>query len=369
MRYEELDTPSVIVDLDLLERNIVQMETTARALGVVLRPHIKTHKSPRIARMQLDAGAVGITCAKVGEAEAMADGGVTDIFVAYPLVTERKARRLAALARRGVTVSTIADSPEGVAALSNVFQDEPAPLDVLVKVDAGLGRIGTAPGADTVALAERVAAAPGLRFAGICIHEGQSYRHPDPEARAEASRAAARALVATAHDLEAAGLPPARVSVGSTPGGPAAASVEGVTEMRPGNYAFYDAMQVGLGVVPPARCALRVLVTVVSHTARDRAVIDAGSKTLTSDTGVHGMTGSAGHGIILGKEDMQIVGLSEEHGWLRLDPHGSDVRIGETLEVIPVHSCPVANLVDELVIIRGGNVVDRWPVAARGCVT
>src|SRR4051812_38723923 len=140
------------------------MEATARALGVVLRPHIKTHKSPQIARMQLDAGAVGITCAKVSEAEAMADGGVTDIFVAYPLVTEQKARRLAALARRGVTVSTIADSPEGVAALSNVFKDEPAPLDVLVKVDAGLGRIGTAPGADTVALAQRIAAAPGLRF-------------------------------------------------------------------------------------------------------------------------------------------------------------------------------------------------------------
>src|SRR5262245_4970532 len=115
VRYEELDTPCVIVDLDMLERNIVQMEATARALGVALRPHIKTHKTPQIARMQLDAGAVGITCAKVSEAEAMADAGVTDIFVAYPLVTERKARRLAALARRGVAVSTIVDSPEGVA--------------------------------------------------------------------------------------------------------------------------------------------------------------------------------------------------------------------------------------------------------------
>lgn len=369
MGYEELDTPCVIVDADVLERNIVQMEATARALGVALRPHIKTHKSPVIARMQLDAGAVGITCAKVAEAEAMAAGGIADIFVCYPLVTERKIRRLAALARRGVTVSTIADSPEGVAALAAVFADEPAPVEVLVKVDAGLGRVGVAPGEAAVALAQAIAAARGLRFGGVCMHEGQSYKHPDSEARAESARAAARALVATAQEIERAGLPCARVSVGSTPGGPAAASIAGVTEMRPGNYTFYDAMQVGLGVVPAARCALRVLATVVSHAARERAVMDAGSKTLTSDTGVHGMTGSAGHGIVVGKADIQIVGLSEEHGWLKLDPHGSDVRIGELLEVIPVHACPVANLVPELTAVRGGAVVDRWPVTARGAVT
>ena len=369
MGYEELDTPSVIVDLDVLERNIVEMAAVARAVGVNLRPHIKTHKTPQIARMQLDAGAIGVTCAKLGEAEALADAGITDIFICYPLVTERKARRLAALARRGVAVSTIVDSPEGVAALASVFMDEPAPLDVLVKVDTGLHRVGVQPGVPTVELAYKVAETPGLRFGGICMHEGQTYACPDPEERAEVGRAAARTLVATAHALEAAGIPAARVSSGSTPGGPAAASVPGITEMRPGNYAFYDAMQVGLGVVPAKRCALRVLATVVSHAARDRAVMDAGSKTLTSDKGVHGMTSSGGHGIVVGKDDLQIAGLSEEHGWLKLDPHGSDVTIGETIEIIPVHSCPVANLVDELVIVRGGAIVDRWPVVAAGKVT
>ncbi len=370
MGYGELDTPSVIVDLDVLERNIAEMAAVAMAEGVQLRPHIKTHKSPRIARMQLDAGAVGITCAKLGEAEAMADGGITDIFVCYPLVTAIKVRRLAALARRpGMTVSTIVDSPEGIAALSSVFAHEPMPLGVLVKVDTGLGRVGVAPGDATVALAQQVAAAPGLRFDGICMHEGQTYKYSDSEDRAEVGRAAGERLVATAHALAAVGLSPARVSSGSTPGGPATASVAGITEMRPGNYAFYDAMQVGLNVVPPERCALRVLVTVVSHTARDRAVIDAGSKTLTSDTGVHGMTGSAGHGIVVGKEDIQIAGLSEEHGWLKLDSYGSDLRIGEMLEVIPVHSCPVANLAGELMMVRGGVVMDRWPVAAAGRVT
>ena len=258
MGYGELDTPSVIVDLDVLERNIAEMAAVAKAEGVQLRPHFKTHKSPQIARMQMDAGAVGITCAKLGEAEAMADAGITDIFVCYPLVTAMKVRRLAALARRpGMTVSTIVDSPEGVAALSSVFADEPAPLEVLVKVDAGLGRVGVAPGAPTVALARQVADAPGLRFGGICMHEGQTYKYPDKEERAEAGRAAARTLVATAQALRPPGCPPARVSSGSTPGGPAAASVAGITEMRPGNYAFYDAMQVGLNVVPPsdAPCA------------------------------------------------------------------------------------------------------------------
>ena len=207
MGYEELDTPSVIVDLDVLERNIAEMAAVAKAESVQLRPHFKTHKSPQIARMQLDAGAVGITCAKLGEAETLADAGITDIFVCYPLVTAMKVRRLAALARRpGMTVSTIVDSPEGIAALSSVFAHEPAPLEVLVKVDTGLGRVGVAPGAPTVALARQVADAPGLRFGGICMHEGQTYKYPDPEERAEVGRAAARTLVDTAQALAAAGL-------------------------------------------------------------------------------------------------------------------------------------------------------------------
>jgi D-serine deaminase-like pyridoxal phosphate-dependent protein len=370
MAYTELalDTPSVIVDLDLLERNIAAMAALAREAGVALRPHIKTHKTPQVARLQLAAGAVGVTCAKLGEAEALADAGIADIFLCYPLVTELKARRLAALARRpGVGVSTIVDSPQGIAALSGAFAGESAPLEVLVKVDTGLGRVGVAPGA-AVALAREVAAAPGLRFGGVCAHEGLTYGAADPDERAARGRAGGEALVATARELAAAGLPCDRVSAGSTPGALATAGVAGITELRPGNYVFYDAMQAGLGVVPPERCALRVLVTVVSHGARERAVVDAGSKTLTSDRGAHGMNAAGGYGIIVGKEDITIERLSEEHGWLRLDPAGSDVAIGETLTVIPVHACPVANLADELVAVRDGAVVERWPVAARGRV-
>jgi D-serine deaminase-like pyridoxal phosphate-dependent protein len=362
---DELDTPSVIVDLALLERNIQEMADVARAAGVALRPHIKTHKTPLIAQMQIAAGATGVTCAKLGEAEAMADAGITDLFICYPLVTAVKALRLAALARRpGVTVSTIVDSPAGVAALSAVFAGEATPLEVLVKVDTGLGRVGIAAGEPAVALARQVAAAPGLRFGGICAHEGSSYTFPDPTERAARTGAAVETLVGTARTLAAAGLPCARVSAGSTPGAVAAAGVPGITELRPGNYVFYDSMQVGLGVVPLERCALRVLVTVVSHAARDRAVIDAGSKTLTSDRGVHGAATATSHGTIVEKPDIVIGGLSEEHGWLRLDPNGSDVAIGEHLTIVPVHACPVANLVDHLVIVRDGAVVDRWPVTA-----
>ena len=369
LRIADLDTPSVLVDLDVLERNIAEIADLARAAGVALRPHIKTHKTPEIARMQLDAGAIGVTCAKLGEAEALADAGLTDFFIAHPLVTAQKARRLAELARRpGVEVSTIVDSPEGIAALSAVFAHEPMLLDVLIKVDTGLARVGVAPGEPTVALARQVAAAPGLRFAGVCAHEGYSYGQSDPATRDAVTRAGVELLVATARDLAAAGLRAERVSVGSTPGAKAAIGVPGVTEVRPGNYAFYDAMQVGLGVVPVERCALTVLVTVVSHAARDRAVADGGSKTFTSDKGVHGMAGASSHGIILGKEDVTLHALSEEHGWLRLDPNGSDVAIGEQLRVIPIHSCPVANLAEELVVVRGDEVVARWGVAAAGRV-
>jgi D-serine deaminase-like pyridoxal phosphate-dependent protein len=267
-----------------------------------------------------------------------------------------------------VEVSTIVDSPQGVAALSAVFADEVGLLDVLVKVDTGLGRVGTPPGAPTVALARAITAAPGLRFAGICAHEGFSYSQPDPAARDAATRAGVEVLVATARDLTAAGLRPERVSVGSTPGARAALTVPGVTEVRPGNYVFYDAMQVGLGVVPTERCALTVLATVVSHTARDRAVLDAGSKTMTSDKGVHGMAGAANYGTILGKEGVELHALSEEHGWLRLDPAGSDLTIGETVRILPIHSCPVANLAEELIVVQGDTIVDRWVVAAHGRV-
>ena len=266
---EGLDTPCVIVDLALLTRNIAEMAALARKAGVALRPHVKTHKTPRIAAMQLDTGAVGLTCAKVGEAEVLADSGFTDLFVCFPIVTEAKARRLAALAARpGMALSTIVDSPRGVAALSAAFAGAAEPLETLVKVDTGLGRVGVAPGAATVDLARSVEAAPGLRFGGVCAHEGFTYGLPDPEERAAAARAGAEALAATTKALSAVGLPAARVSVGATPGIDALATMPGVTEIRPGNYVFYDAMQVGLAIVPLDHCALRVLATIVSVARR-----------------------------------------------------------------------------------------------------
>jgi D-serine deaminase-like pyridoxal phosphate-dependent protein len=366
---EGLDTPCVIVDLALLERNIAEMATLAYEAGVALRPHAKTHKTPQIAAMQLDAGAVGLTCAKVGEAEALADSGFTDLFVCFPIVTEAKARRLAALAARpGMAISTIVDSPQGVAALSAAFAGAAEPLETLVKVDTGLGRVGVAPGAAAVDLARSVEAAPGLRFGGVCAHEGFTYALPDPEERGAAARAGVEALTATAEALSAVGLPAARVSVGATPGIGALATMPGVTEIRPGNYVFYDAMQVGLGAASLDRCALRVIATVVSHAARDRAVIDAGSKTLTTDRGAHGQTTAGGYGAIVGREDIRMERLSEEHGWLRLDPAGSDVEIGDTVEIVPVHACPVANLASELTVVRDCTMIERWVVAAAGRV-
>jgi D-serine deaminase-like pyridoxal phosphate-dependent protein len=319
--------------------------------------------------MQLAAGAVGVTCAKIGEAEVLADAGLTDFFIAHPIVTPLKAQRLLALAQRpGVQVAAVVESEQGLAVLSAAFAGAEQELPVLVKVDTGLHRVGTPPGAPTVALAQKVAQAPGVQFTGVCAHEGYSYSKRDAAERDEITRAGVEQLVATAHELAAAGLPCARVSAGSTPGAKAALTVPGVTEIRPGNYVFYDAMQVGLGVVPVERCALTVLATVVSHSERTRAVIDAGSKTLTSDRGAHGSTGAANFGTILGKEGISLHTLSEEHGWLSLSSTGSDLTIGEMVQILPIHSCPVANLAGELVIVQAGQVVDTWAVAAHGQV-
>jgi len=267
-----------------------------------------------------------------------------------------------------LTVVSKPSSHQGIAALSDAVAGAAEPLETLVKVDTGLGRVGVAPGAATVDLARSVAAAPWLRFGGVCAHEGFTYGLPDPEERTAAARAGVEALVETAEALSAVGLPAARVSVGATPGINALATMPGVTEIRPGNYVFYDAMQVGLGAAPLDHCALRVLATVVSHAARDRAVIDAGSKTLTTDRGAHGQTTAGSYGVIVGREDIHIERLSEEHGWLRLDPAGSDVEIGDTLEIVPVHACPVANLAHELTVVRDDTVIGRWAVAAAGQV-
>lgn len=358
---DELDTPCVVVDLDVLERNVSRMAGRARAAGVRLRPHAKTHKSPDLGRLQLAAGATGISLAKTGEAEVFADAGFEDIFLAYPIVGAGKGRRLLALADR-IRLAVGVDSIEGATSLGAVFHAAGRRLDVVLKVDCGYHRVGVPP-AEAATAARRIAEVPGVALRGIFTHAGHAYLATAPRDVAAIARQEGEILAASADLLRSEGVPVGEVSVGSTPTARNAMTVPGVTECRPGNYVYHDASQVTLGTCEIEDCAMTVIATVISAPAPDRVVLDCGSKTLSSDV-LRPRPG--GHGWILGRTS-RIASLSEEHGVVGVEP-GEAFRVGERVRVLPNHACVVSNLHDRIVLVRGDRVQGEWTVAARGRV-
>jgi len=366
MSLDGVDTPSALVDQVRLERNLQEFAQLADQHGKRLRPHVKTHKTSEIARRQRELGAAGLTVAKLGEAEAYADAGFDDLFVCYPLVGALKLARLAALARR-VTVSTVVDSADAARALSAAMLAAGTRLDVLVKLDVGMHRVGVIDDeADRLALA--VAELGGLRLRGVCIHEGSVYGQGDPAARRSVGREQVRQLVQTAARLRDGGLPVDVVSCGATPSFRDVIDIDGVTEVRPGNYVFFDAMQVALGTVGRQRCALSVLATVVSRAAAGRGIIDAGAKVLSLDRGAHGLALLEGYGQVLGRPDVLLQSLSEEHGWLALAGE-LPLAVGERLRIVPNHACAVVSNFDRLTVVRDDEPVAEWSVMARGRFT
>ncbi|MEP6767474.1 MAG: alanine racemase [Acidobacteriota bacterium] len=358
---EDLPTPAVVIDLAILERNIARMADVARAAGARLRPHAKTHKCPEIGRMQLAAGASGLSLAKTSEAEVFADAGFDDIFVAYPVVGKGKPERLVALHDR-CRLAVGVDSVAGARALGAPFAPAGRTLDVLLKVDCGLHRVGVAPEA-AVEIATRIAGLPGVSVRGVFTHAGHAYHEESPEGVASVGRAEGAILAETAAKIREAGLAVSEVSVGSTPSARHAIGAAGVTECRPGNYVFHDASQVSLRTGTIEDCAMTIEATVVSVPDADRAVVDAGSKTLSSD-GLRPRPG--GHGFLIGRMS-RIARLSEEHGVIDVVA-GERFSVGERVSIVPNHACVVTNLHDRVYAVRDGKVEAVWRVAARGCV-
>ncbi len=363
MVVDDLATPAVLVELDVLERNIATMASEARRRGVRLRPHAKTHKSAAIARLQLQAGASGLSVAKTSEAEVLATAGCGDLFVAFPVVGPDKGRRLLALAEK-TRLAVGADSLEGARTICEPFHAAGRRLDVLLKIDVGFRRVGVLP-EDALEVARRLSDLPGARLRGLFTHAGHAYAAENPSLLAQIGLQEGRILAQTADRLRASGLAVEEVSVGSTPTALHSMAVPGVTESRPGNYVFRDASQVGLGACEPADCALTVLATVVSVPASGRAVVDAGSKTLSSDP-LRPRAG--GFGIVVsGGRRSRLDRLSEEHGVIAVEP-GDAFRVGERIRILPNHACVVANLHDCLYGVRNGNVETVFSVDARGRV-
>jgi D-serine deaminase-like pyridoxal phosphate-dependent protein len=360
------DTPEIAIDLDVVHANVGRAAAAAAEAGVALRPHAKTHKLPQIAAMQLEAGAAGIQVAKLGEAEVMVESGVEDILVGYPIVGEVKLARLVALARRA-RISTVLDSLEVAEGVSAAVAAAGLTIPVLLEVDTGLHRLGLPPGAAAADLAERVASLPAIDLRGVFTHEGHVYGlGRDAAEKEELTRAACAAAVETAAELRRRGLPAPVVSVGSAGTFRFAIHCPGVTELRPGTYVFNDRSQLAQGSATEDDLAAFIVTTIVGRPARDRLVVDAGSKVLSSDRMLVA-TPPASFGRVLGRDGWDVVRLSEEHGILEVPP-GAEARIGDRVAIVPNHVCPTINLASFVSVVEGGELVGRWPVAARGKV-
>jgi D-serine deaminase-like pyridoxal phosphate-dependent protein len=348
----QFGTPAVVIDLDVVERNIARLQALCDGAGVSNRPHIKTHKSPVIASMQRDAGARGITCQKLGEAEIMADAGHDDILISYNILGQEKLERLGRLLSQA-RVTVAADNPTVVAGLPAAAAIAGRDLDVVVECDTGRKRAGVETPAEAVALAKDIASRPGLSFAGFMLYP--------PEAATAETQAFLDAATAGVREL---GLEPKMVSSGGTPNLLNLGKIKGVTEHRSGTSVFNDRMMLAAGVAHLEDCALTVYSTVVSRAGAERGILDAGSKTLTSDTG-----GLEGHGLIIEHPQARIARFAEEHGFLDLSACNDRPQIGDIVRIVPNHVCVVVNMVDRLVTVRGGTIVGELPVAARGRLT
>jgi D-serine deaminase-like pyridoxal phosphate-dependent protein len=374
VRIHDLRTPCVLVDRTRVERNIARMQDAANARGMRLRPHAKTHKSVALARLQVGRGAVGICCAKLGEAEVFADAGVEDIRLPYPLNPVNADRVIALLDR--AHLSFIVDHMEVARGWSRAMQDARRTVDVLVKVDVGFHRCGIDPDAvDAAGFVARIAGLPGLRFRGLLSHAGHAYGATSDAETSAIADAEARLLRGLAARVADRGVPVEEISVGATPTARFSLQQHGITELRPGNYIYYDRTQVGLGAASWSDCALTVLARVVSRPADDRIILDCGSKTLTNDA-ARGTGHTAGHGAVLRALDsdapdeaLVVERLSEEHANVRVRDGGSALKPGDLVRVVPNHSCVVSNLVDAVWVVAGESVVDQLEVSARGRIT
>ena len=373
MLLSDLPTPQVLIDRTRALNNIARVQALASGAGVRLRPHAKTHKSPIVAQWQIDAGAIGVACAKIGEAEVFADAGITDIRLPYP-VNPANAPRLLALMDRA-SISIIVDHPAVVRGWSDAMRRAGRTLDVLVKVDVGFHRCGIDPSGDALGFLQTVASLPGLTLRGLLSHAGHAYHAASEDELKAIARREAETLADLRARAAASGIALDEVSVGATPTLRFSAGQPGVTELRPGNYVYFDRTQVALGAASLDDCALTVLATVVAKHP-GRIILDCGSKTLTNDQ-ARGVAAAPGYGAVLAGESdnldyarevdeaLTIERLSEEHATVRVSG-STRLEPGDRVRVVPNHSCVVSNLVDVVRLVDGDQVIDTLPVAARG---
>ena len=346
MNIAELDTPCLILDLDIMERNLRRYQDYFDQHGIGFRPHIKTHKIPALAHRQMDLGAVGITCQKLGEVEVMVDAGIRDILLFYNILGQTKLERLIRLAKRSDLVVTV-DHVVVAQGISDAAMRAGIVIDVLAEMGGPNQRTGVPSAAGTVALAQDMDRLPGLRVRGMAVYPSS------PQTAPQIGEAVA--------GLRQSGLSTEIVSGGGTPAAFQAHLVPGITEHRAGTYIFMDKMQIDLGAAQQEDCAVTVLTTVASRPTDDRAILDGGTKTFSSDRGLP-------MGIVVEQPGASIYMMNEEHGYLDISACDSRPQIGDRLRVIPNHVCGCINMHDEIYGVRGDQVEVVWQIQARGKV-
>lgn len=353
---DELDTPSLLLDLDLFEGNVAQAIAVCRQHGVSWRPHAKCHKSPDIGRRLIEAGAIGLTCAKLGEAEMFAAAGIPDLLIANYIVGPRKVERLVAL-RRTADPIVIFDHIDQALPISRAMAESGQSVRAILEVDIGLDRAGVQPGKPAVELAKKVVELPGIEFVGVMGYEGHLLTIDDHGEKAARICASLNKLNETVERLEAAGIRCPIVSCGGTGSLPFSAAHPGITELQAGGVIFMDAFYRYKCHLENFRFALTILVTVVSRPAPDRAIIDAGRKTMNMEIAMPQ---------VMGRDDITVDRLSAEHGALKLGPTARDLKIGDRLELIPGYGDLTTVLHNQFFVLKDDRLVDIWPLTARG---
>lgn len=363
--YTFIDTPSLLIDEDIMIENLKAMQAKADYLGVALRPHTKTHKMPYIAKLQLQYGAKGITVAKTGEAEVMADAGIKDIFIANEIVGEMKWKRLAALSKR-IKISFGADSAEAIRGIEKVFATENATAVIRVEVETGEKRSGVTCDEQFTAILQALKECPHVELEGVFSHEGHAYGAPTVAACREIFVKGQEITLHFANMAKEAGFPIRVVSIGSTPSlMHNDAVLPGITEIRPGTYVLMDVGQ-GNCIGTYEHCAATVLTTVISKPAADRVIGDAGAKALTAQSRGAGLCHTVGKGYIKNSAGIYVDNVFDEHTIINSAKLHDMVNIGDKIEIIPNHICPCVNLYDQAYLVKAGKVVDILPVSSRG---
>lgn len=358
--YDYIPTPSVVVELDQVEKNLKDMVALNSKYGIQVRPHIKPHKSVYFADLQLKYGAKGITCARLTEAEIMADYGITDILIAYPLIGCDKMERLGKLVKRA-SIITIVNSIVGARQISGLGIFCGQPIKVLIEVDGGLKRGGIAPYGPTLEFVRQIRNYEGLNICGLMYYGGLIYAEKTHEGYEDVTKREHDEIIDTAELLRKDGFCMDILSGGNSYSSRCCKYLEGITEVRCGNYIFNDVSTLATGFATEKDCALRAVSTVICKVDEHHAIIDAGSKTLTTDLCSH----RTGYGFVVGRPDIEIVKLNEEHGFIESE-HLLNLEIGDKIAIIPNHACVLPNLTDKVYGIRNNKIERLIPIEARG---